>query len=289
MALFGKSYDHYLGYALSGGGAKGFAHLGALKVLDKCGLKPDVIAGTSAGSLAGVFYADGYHPEEIEELFRKREFKEFIELSIPKAGLLKSTGLHSFLKKNLRAKSFEELKIPFYAIATGWNRACTVAFSNGDDLVDAVVASCSVPVIFNPQYIHGKPYVDGGLLKNFPVSVIRKKCKYVIGLNVSLMIPPPEKNNIRTVMERTFNLMANSNTIFDKTYCDILIEVKGIEKYHMFDLNNTDTISKIGFHHAAIKMSEMESWDIVEKCHKHYERIKQIQAKIDSIRKKIHY
>jgi NTE family protein len=57
----------------------------------------------------------------------------------------------------------------------------------------------------------------------------------------------------------------------------------------MFDLNNTDTISKIGFHHAAIKMSEMESWDIVEKCHKHYERIKQIQAKIDSIRKKIHY
>jgi NTE family protein len=75
MALFGKSYDHYLGYALSGGGAKGFAHLGALKVLDKCGLKPDVIAGTSAGSLAGVFYADGYHPEEIEELFRKREFK----------------------------------------------------------------------------------------------------------------------------------------------------------------------------------------------------------------------
>ena len=92
MALFGKSYDHYLGYALSGGGAKGFAHLGALKVLDKCGLKPDVIAGTSAGSLAGVFYADGYHPEEIEELFRKREFKEFIELSIPKAGLLKVQG-----------------------------------------------------------------------------------------------------------------------------------------------------------------------------------------------------
>src|SRR5690606_40493429 len=69
-----------------------------------------------------------------------------------------------------RSKSFEELKIPFYAIATDWNRACTVAFSNGDDLVDAVIASCSVPVIFNPQYIHGKPYVDGGLLKNFPVS-----------------------------------------------------------------------------------------------------------------------
>ena len=102
MGVFGKGYDHYLGYALSGGGAKGFAHLGALKVLEKCGLKPDVIVGTSAGALAGVFYADGYHPDEILELFRKREFKEFVEFTIPKAGFLKSTGLHAFLKKNCR-------------------------------------------------------------------------------------------------------------------------------------------------------------------------------------------
>ena len=63
MALFGNNYDYFLGYALSGGGAKGFAHLGALRVLEKCELKPDIIAGTSAGALAGVFYADGYHPE----------------------------------------------------------------------------------------------------------------------------------------------------------------------------------------------------------------------------------
>lgn len=89
MAIFGKGYDYFLGYALSGGGAKGFAHLGALKVLEKYGLKPDVIAGTSAGALAGVFYADGYHPDEIAELFRKREFKEFVELAIPKSGFLK--------------------------------------------------------------------------------------------------------------------------------------------------------------------------------------------------------
>lgn len=286
MALFEKSYDHFLGYALSGGGAKGFAHLGSLKVLEKCGLKPDIIAGTSAGSLVGVFYADGYHPDEIGELFKKKEFREFVELSIPRAGLLKSAGLHSFLKKNLRAKRFEELKMPFYAVATDWNRACSVAFSNGDNLVDSVVASCSVPVVFNPQYINGKPYVDGGLLKNFPVSVIRKKCKFVVGLNVSLMIPPAEKNNIRTMTERTFNLMSNSNTILDKTYCDILIEVKGIEKYHMFDLNNMDTITEIGFHHAAMKMNEKNSWRIVEKCHKHYEMTEKIQRKLESIKKK---
>ncbi|MEN6588037.1 MAG: patatin-like phospholipase family protein [Proteiniphilum sp.] len=284
MALFGNNYDYFLGYALSGGGAKGFAHLGALRVLEKCGLNPDIISGTSAGALAGVFYADGYHSDEIAELFRKREFREFVEFTIPKTGFLKSTGLHSFLKKNLRAKRFEELKIPFSAVATDWDRGTTVIFSNGDDLVDAVVASCSVPIVFNPQYIHGVQYVDGGLLKNFPVSVIRKQCKYVIGINVSLIIPPAEKNNIRTMLERTFNLMTNSNTLFDKTYCDILIEPRGIEKLSMFDLHNQKIIMEAGYHNAALKMSEKESWQIVKKCHRHYALTKKVRAQIHRFR-----
>jgi NTE family protein len=280
MAIFGKSYDYFLGFALSGGGAKGFAHLGALKVLEKYGLKPDVIAGTSAGALAGVFYADGYHPDEIAELFRKREFKEFVELAIPKSGFLKNTGLHSFLKKHLRARRFEELQIPFHAVATDWDRGCTVTFSNGDDLVDAVVASCSIPIIFYPQLIHGVPYVDGGLLKNFPVSVIRKKCKNVIGINVSLIIPPSEKNNIRTMLERTFNLMSNANTLFDKTYCDILIETKGIEKYSMFNLHNQETIMEAGYHYASMVMSEKRSLELVKKCHRHDELTEKVRSKL---------
>ena len=126
MAIFGKSYDYFLGYALSGGGAKGFAHLGALKVLEQYGLKPDVIAGTSAGSLAGVFYADGFHPDEISELFRKKEFREFAEFTIPRRGFFNNNGLHHFLKNNLRAKSFEELQIPLVVVATNWNSASTI-------------------------------------------------------------------------------------------------------------------------------------------------------------------
>lgn len=279
MALLSKSYDHYLGYALSGGGAKGFAHLGALKILEKCGLKPDVIAGTSAGALAGVFYADGFHPEEIEELFKKIEFREFIEFTVPKSGLFKSTGLHNFLKKNLRSSRFEDLQTPFHVVATDWNRASTVIFSNGDDLIDAVVASCTVPIVFNPQIIHDVPYVDGGLLKNFPVSVIRKKCKFVIGVNVSLMLPPPEKNNIRKMMERTFNLMSNSNTLIDKSMCDILIETEGIQKYSMFDLQHQHTIMEAGYHCAALTMSKSKSWEVVKRCHRHYALVKKIHNK----------
>ncbi|MDR0422585.1 MAG: patatin-like phospholipase family protein [Proteiniphilum sp.] len=284
MAIFGKSYEHYLGYALSGGGAKGFAHLGALKVLEKCGLKPDIIAGTSAGALAGVFYADGYHPDEIVELFRKKEFLEFVEFTIPTTGFFKSTGLHNFLKKNLRATRFEELQIPFCAVATDWNRATTVIFTNGDDLIDAVVASCSIPVIFHPQMIHNTPYVDGGLLKNFPVTVIRRKSKYVIGINVTQTLPPSGKHNIRKVLERTFNLMSNANTIIDKASCDILIETRGMEKYSMFNLQNQQKIMQAGYHSAALAMSRDESWEIVRKCHRHYTLTEKIHRRLHRIR-----
>ncbi|MCW1734895.1 patatin-like phospholipase family protein [Anaerorudis cellulosivorans] len=266
MTLFGPRYPYNLGYALSGGGAKGFAHLGALKMLDESGLKPDVIVGTSAGSLAGVLYADGYTPDEICELFKGKEFRQFIEFTKPTAGFFKTTGLQSFLKNNLRAKSFEELKIPFIAVATDWNRARAVTFSQGDFLIDAVVASCSIPIVFYPQLIDGVPYVDGGLLKNFPVSVIRKKCKYVVGVNVSLIIPPPEKINLKNMIERTFNLMANSNTLRDRKLCDILIETEGIEKFSMFDLNHSNDMMELGARCASQKIMDKEGQEIVKRC-----------------------
>ncbi|MDD2328138.1 MAG: patatin-like phospholipase family protein [bacterium] len=287
MAIFGKSYDYFLGYALSGGGARGFAHLGTLKVLESYGLKPDVIAGTSAGALAGVLYADGYHPDEIVDLFRKREFREFVSITIPRTGFLKSTGLHTFLKKNLRAKRFEELQLPFYAVATDWERACSVTFSEGDNLVDAVVASCSIPIVFNPQVIDNVPYVDGGILKNFPVTVIRKKCRYLVGVNVSLMIPPAEKESIRTMVERTFNLMSNANTLVDKSYCDILIETHGLERVSMFDLHNQNQIMEAGYQAAANTMAEKRSLEIVRRCHRHVELQKKIQMRLQRINEAI--
>ena len=266
MGLFEKKYPFHLGYALSGGGAKGFAHLGALKALEENNLKPNVIVGTSAGSLAGAFYADGFLPEEIIELFEKKEFKEFASFSKPNGGLFKSDGLHSFLKKNLRAKTFEDLKIPFLAVATNWNKAKYVAFGKGPNLVDAVVASCTFPIVFQPHYIDDVPYVDGGLLKNFPVSVIRKYCKYVIGVNVSLMIPTEEKITMFGMAERTFKLMSNSNTLYDRKLCDILIEAKGVEKYAMFDLKEMRLIFDIGYQCANDELIQIGTRDIVRKC-----------------------
>lgn len=284
MSIFGKGNKYHLGYALSGGGAKGFAHLGVLKVLESNNLKPDIIAGTSAGALAGVFYADGFAPDEIKELFEKKEFREFVTLSIPKRGFFKSTGLIKFLKKNLRSKSFEELQIPLRVVASDWEKASTVVFDKGEKLVEAVVASCSVPVVFNPQYIDERPFVDGGLLKNFPVSVIREECKFVLGINVSLIVPILEKSSIISTTERTFNIMSNSNTLEDRELCDILIEVSGLHKYSMFTLQNTDAIMEKGYTSAAKVLKKEKTKKIVDRCLRYYQLEKIVKKQITKIK-----
>lgn len=285
MAIFGKDFQYYLGYALSGGGAKGFAHLGAFKVFESYGLKPDVIAGTSAGALAGVFYADGFTPDEISEIFKKNELRKFIEFSIPKSSFFKSTGVSKFLKDNLRSSTFEQLKIPFKVVVTDWKNAKTVVFSEGRSLVDAVVASCSVPLVFNPTYIDDIPYVDGGLMKNFPVSVIREQCRYIIGVNVSLVTPLPEKTGIRNSAERTFKLMSSSNTLLDRSLCDILVEATEAQKYFMFDINNIDKIREIGYECAADALGEEKSLGIIKKCHRHYRLEEKVKQRINKLRK----
>lgn len=258
-----------LGYALSGGGAKGFAHLGALRVLEEHGLKPKIISGTSAGSLAGVFYADGFELEEIMDLFKGKQFKEFVEVTIPTSGFFKATGIAKFLKNNLRSTKFEQLKIPFYVVATNWDTAEIATFSEGNHLIDAVVASCTIPVIYQPVEIDGVPYVDGGVLKNFPVSIIRDMCKYVIGVNVAVFSPPENKYNIRTTIARYFDISSKSNTIRDKELCDILIEIEGLERLSMFDLHNMNEIALLG-HNTAVKALDNEkSMRIVQRCRKY--------------------
>ena len=263
MIFFNFLNKHNIGYALSGGGARGFAHLGALKALEERNLKPDIIAGTSAGALAGVLYADGYSPDEIYDMFKLTKFKQFIELTFPTSGLFRPTGLYSFLKKNLRSRTFEQLKIPFTAVATDWEKAMTVNFSEGDKLIESVVASCCVPLIFSPVNVDGQYYVDGGIFKNLPASTIRDKCNVLFGINVTVIMPSEGKQNLKYYAERTFNMMSMSNTLPDKKLCDVLIETEGIEKYWMFDLSHIDSIIEIGYNSAVAKLRERKTTNTI--------------------------
>jgi predicted acylesterase/phospholipase RssA/glycosidase len=235
-----------LGLALSGGGAKGFAHIGVFKLLEENRLMPDIISGTSAGALAGVLFADGYSAADIQELFTGREFSEFAQLQLPKDGLFDNKRFRVFLKQCLRAKLFEELKIPLVVVATDLDNGKSHEFRSGL-IVDAVVASCSIPIIFRPVEINGLHYVDGGLFRNFPVSIIRDECEWVIGVNVSPLIPQKYKQTLWGIAERSYHYIFRANTMEDRTLCDILIETQDVGAYKTFDLENVASIAAIGY------------------------------------------
>lgn len=265
-----------LGLALSGGGAKGFAHLGVFKMLEECALIPDIIAGTSAGALMGTLFADGYKADEIKELFSGREFSEFAQLQIPKSGLFDSKRFRYFLRRHLRTKNIEDLQIPMVIVATDLDRGVSHEFRSGS-IVEAVTASCSIPIIFSPVTINGTHYVDGGLFHNFPVSIIREECERVIGVNVSPLIPQKYKQTIFHIAERSYHYLFRANTLEDREMCDVLIEAEEFGLYKTFDLENVDLIFNIGYTAAA------KAFEVVLKENKYETLVKAITARKNAL------
>ena len=163
MFGFKRKPPYHIGLALSGGGARGFAHAGALKALAEVGIKPDIVAGVSAGSVAAVLYSSGFKPEDIVDLFKQQSFKQLCELTTPTSGLMRMEGFCKLLRENIVYSNLEDLPIPTVVGVTDFDRGKPVAFSTGD-IVTAVSASCSLPIVFKPVEINGTRYVDVGCL-----------------------------------------------------------------------------------------------------------------------------
>ena len=239
-----KPYN--IGIALSGGGIKGLCHAGVLKALEENGIRPDILSGVSAGAIVGALYADGYSPDEIASFFEGMEFRKMAQPQIPDGGFFKINNFEKFLDKKLRAKTFEELRIPLRVVATNLDKGLSVVFSKGN-LIDAIIASASVPVLFSPKKIDGDYYVDGGVFKNFPVSTIRADCEKVIGINASPLIVANSKMNVLNVAQRSYHFMFKANILHDKELCDLLIEPVDIANYEMFDTQKSKEIFELGY------------------------------------------
>ncbi|MCQ2219655.1 MAG: patatin-like phospholipase family protein [Paludibacteraceae bacterium] len=237
-----------IGVALSGGGAKGISHLGALKAIEDLGLKIDLISGVSAGAIIGALYADGNTPEEICEHLSKGSLFQMVSLTKPKnGGLAQMSQYRKFIAQQLKAKHFEDLKRPLIINATELNSGKNVYFEHGP-LIDCIVASASVPIFFAPTPINGKLYVDGGIFCNMPASILRKKgCDFVIGVHVNPITPIENAKGIVELSERIFHLAVNGNTIEQKKECNIVIEMKKTQAFGMFDANKAKEIYQIGY------------------------------------------
>jgi len=244
------------GIALSGGGARGILHLGVLEALHKYGIHPEIISGTSMGALVGVFYAAGMEPLQILELIKSSKLHRMINWKLPTSGLLDLKKARTILEKNIPEDDFSCLKKPFYCTVSNLNSGLTETKSTGK-LFQWVLASASIPVIFEPQIIDGKTYVDGGLFNNLPVDCIRDRCRFLIGVHVNRNDPEENITGFKAIAERTFRLIFAKNVHESLAMCDLVIDPPQTRLFNTFDFGKADEIFKIGFDETEQRILEL--------------------------------
>jgi NTE family protein len=246
-----------IGLVLSGGGTRGFAHLGVIEALNEAGIYPDIISGTSAGALAGVLYADGHTPKEILKLMNPGSRLDYMRPALPREGLLQIGGIMKILKSNLRAKTFEELKIPLYVAATDLNNGKAEYFSQGD-LLDPVMASASIPVLFQPVVINNICYVDGGVLDNLPLCPIEKKCRFLIGSFVNPVGYIEKISGLIGIAERTF-MLSMSKEIGEKAKkFDLFVAPQELRNYRILNPEKSEELFSVGYNATKEKLKKID-------------------------------
>lgn len=246
MFNFFSKHTYRVGVALGGGGARGFAHAGALKAMEECGIRPDIIAGVSAGSVVAVMYASGMTPDAIAHSFDGHKFNDLCEWRVPTSGLLTMDGFKKFIRETVKVERLEQLDIPVMLGATDFEKGESVIFDSGE-IGDRVAASCSIPMVFQPQVIDGVKYVDGGVLHNLPARDLRPLCKYLIGINVSPLRTRAVKHQMLDTAMRSYELVTKTNTRADMAVCDLAISMDSIADYKVFNLKETDRVFKVGY------------------------------------------
>lgn len=263
MSIFSRKKDtgtrYKNGIALSGGGTRGFAQLGALKALEEADIKPDIISAVSAGAIVGALYADGKSPEEILKALTSKKIFSYLDFIIPKTGLIKMTGFENTLKKLLTAENFEDLQIPLKVFAVNINTAEYTLFDKGP-LAIAIKASSSIPIIFPPTEIDEEFYCDGGIINNFPIEPLLPICERVIGINVNPLGKRKNLDNLRKIAERTFQLNIRSHALDRKDKCDLFIEPEGLADYGLLELSNAEKIFELGYK-TTQKLLKEKGWD----------------------------
>lgn len=235
-----------IGIVLSGGGARGFAHLGVLQALNDTGIFPDIVSGTSAGALAGVLYCDGYTPKEILKIMNTHSRLDFMRPAMPHDGLLQISGIAKILKNNLNARTFQELKIPLFVTATDLNNGKAVYFNEGP-LLNPVIASSSIPVLFKPVIINNIHYVDGGVLDNFPVKPIENLCNFIIGSHVNPIGYDEKINGLLSVAQRSFMLSVSKEVIEKSKKFNLLIAPQELENFGILETEKAEDVFKVGY------------------------------------------
>lgn len=212
-----------IGLALGGGAARGFAHIGVIQVLEEAGIRPDLVVGTSAGSLVATLYASGKAGPELARLALAMDESALTDWSYPGRGLIRGEALARYVREHTAARQIEQMSLPLGIVATDLDSGAPILFQRGDAGV-AVRASSAVPALFQPVRIGNREYVDGGLVSPVPVRFARQMgAELVIAVDISSTPEGNATGDALRMLLQTFAIMSRSINQFELKGADVVL------------------------------------------------------------------
>jgi NTE family protein len=215
-----------IGLALGGGAARGFAHIGVLQVLEERGIRPDLVVGTSAGSVVATLYAAGHTPTELGRMAMTLNESQITDWIFPGRSVLKGEALARFVRDLVDNRPIESMKVPLGIVAADLQSGEPILFRRGDPGM-AVRASSAVPAIFEPVRIGGREYIDGGAVSPVPVRFARQMgAEVVIAVDISAIPEGQPTRRATDILLQTFSIMGKSLGQYETREADVVIRPK---------------------------------------------------------------
>ncbi|MFN3871219.1 MAG: patatin-like phospholipase family protein [Aquificaceae bacterium] len=230
---------------LSGGAARGIAHIGVIKALQELGFEISAVSGVSAGALVATFYCDGYTPQEMLKIVKSKDWLKYLRPTFPKLGFISLKEAGKFLSKSISFQHIEESKKKLFIGAVDIKTGKTLYFDKGS-LIPILLGSCALPGIFEPVRYKEYLLVDGGLTNNLPVEPLLSAEGLLVGVDVNPNISMEKVSNIFQLLLRSLLLAVRSNADKRKELCHIVIEPE-LYNYSPFDLLKAEEIYRLGY------------------------------------------
>ena len=243
---------------LGSGGARGYAHIGVIETLEQHGIKPDLIVGTSAGSIVGSIYASGKSADQLRKIALDMKVGDVRDFKIGLKGFFDGRKVEDYVNKQVGQIPLEKMKIPMYVVATELKNGEKTIFNHGNT-GQAVRASVSIPSMFILTMFQGKEYVDGGLVSPVPVKIAKELgADVVIAVDILAQPSNTETTNVWGLFNQNINIMQNKLAEEELKEADIVIQPDLREKAHIFDVKGRQDTIQAGVEAANLRMHDLD-------------------------------
>ena len=260
VAVMSKNAEQpVIALVLGSGGARGYAHIGVIEVLEQHGIRPDFIVGTSAGSIVGSVYASGKTAAELREIALQLKANDIRDVDLSLKGFFNGQKVEDYINQQVRGMPLQQLKIPMYVVATELKNGKQTVFNYGNT-GQAVRASVSIPSMFKPTKIGEIEYVDGGLVSPVPVQVARDLgADIVIAVDILAQPVHTETSNVWGLFNQNINIMQGRLAATELKSADIVIQPDLREKAHIFDVKGREMTIQAGVDAAQAKLADVQA------------------------------